>query len=253
MWTLVTFAYGDVHTTTRTYLCTIAKKAGMQTIDFTLDDLKALSEYKAHAEWFRTAGCVQQCERCKKSNGWFAWKPLLILEALKGVPDGSWVMYMDSADVAVFPVVTDVIEKRATWCAFFRAPNGRNRNVQFGRHSCFDAMKCRAHENFVQVEAGICAFRNCRESILFLDEWFQWCVDPRANGDHPSGGEPHDFVASRHDQTILTNLIARENLPIITDQWNYIQCNVEWYRRKDLHNRPVDSLLRHHPSLGKRL
>jgi hypothetical protein len=252
MWTLVTFAFGDMYTTARAHLCATASSAGLQTIEYSLNDLKALELYNAHAEWFQWGGCPKKCERCKQSNGWFAWKPLLLLQALKNVPQDSWVMYMDCGDIADFSIITKAVENCADWCAFFRIPRGRNRNVMYGRQGCFDVMKCEMHKNFIQVEAGICAFKNCRRSIQFLEEWFEWCVDSRANGDHPSGGESPDFVASRHDQTILTNLIAREHLPIITDQWNHIQCNIEYIDKKQLRNRPIDEIVRRHPCVGKR-
>jgi len=102
------------------------------------------------------------------------------------------------------------------------------------KRDCFYYMGCDEEKywNSIQLEDGFLAFRKTQKNIDFLNEWLEYCRDERVVTDIPNqcGLENFDgFVDHRHDQSIVTNLQLKYNLPCVmghTGVRHYIQWNV---------------------------
>ena len=73
-WNLVTFTYGSsLFNKYQDFICNTIKESGVNPIRYNAEDLKKTEVYKENQEYFTV----------EKKYGWCAWKPLLILEAMK--------------------------------------------------------------------------------------------------------------------------------------------------------------------------
>jgi SAM-dependent methyltransferase len=85
--------------------------------------------------------------------------------------------------------------------------------------------------NKTQLEAGLICLRNNQFNINFMNEWFSFCKNEQiiSNSENQSGLSNLDgFIDHRQDQSILTNLQIKHNLPhqrLSHDMvfWNYNQ------------------------------
>jgi hypothetical protein len=67
-----------------------------------------------------------------------------------------------------------------------------------------------------QIQSGWSFWTHCNKSFEFLREWRKACCDPRCLTDMPNTlGLPNypNFIDHRHDQSIFTLLIYRDNAP----------------------------------------
>ncbi len=75
-----------------------------------------------------------------------------------------------------------------------------------------------------QVMGGFQLYRHCPETFEFLREWFDYCRQPQLLTDAPnppSMANYPEFVDHRHDQSIISLLAERWQLPIYRcpSQW----------------------------------
>jgi hypothetical protein len=90
-------------------------------------------------------------------------------------------------------------------------------NKCYTKRDAFVFMDCDEPKHWFapQLQAGVIGFRNTSRSRKFVEEWLQYCLDPRILTDLPNqSGKPNwvDFIDHRHDQSILTNLVVRDNI-----------------------------------------
>ena len=91
---------------------------------------------------------------------------------------------------------------------------------EYTKRDCFILMNCddEKYHNQIQLEAGILAVRKTEFNIKLLREWLKYCSNIFAVTDLPnSEGFPNykGFKGHRHDQSILTNLSIKYNIPSI--------------------------------------
>lgn len=154
-----------------------------------------------------------------KLNGWAAWKPLIILDALKY---NDRVLYMDANTVFRIEYI-DKIESIVNSVDVLTSIYTDFKHNDYTRKECFDIMNCNyiKQQNVNQVWSGVVIATN--KSIDILNEWLYWCCVPDAVCSDESDIHHHNH---RHDQSILTNLMIKHNLsPIKTnafmDNQNY--------------------------------
>jgi hypothetical protein len=85
------------------------------------------------------------------------------------------------------------------------------------KRDCFVLMDCDSKEywNSPQVQAGINIWKNTPRVRSFLEEWLEYCKDPRIITDQPNTcGEDNltEYQDHRHDQSILTNLLIKKGI-----------------------------------------
>ena len=155
----------------------------------------------------------------KRGYGWYAWKPLVILDALSRCEDGDVVLYTD-ADC--YPVRSlDVLFGMTEGCglSLFRC---LHEHGKWCKRDCFTVMG-------QSPTLGEGNWQGCARFALFkrgdwlaeqiLMEWLAYSVNPLATTFSPSvlGEELPKFVEHRCEQAILTNLAYKYGVPLMPE------------------------------------
>jgi hypothetical protein len=175
-------------------------------------------------DWFLTTEYGKQIQKSiPKPRGFFywAWKPYIILTALN---EFSEVLYTDAAVLCVSnpKVLFDLLEDNSA--AVFEHGNKELINQCWTKRDTFQIMGCdtKEYHQGVQLTATFNLWKNTPETILFLEQWLKYCTNPSALTDIPSKA-PNlpGFNDGRHDQSILSILSQKFNLPRFRDpsQW----------------------------------
>jgi hypothetical protein len=150
-------------------------------------------------------------------SGYWLWKPYIILELLERVREGDWVIYSDSGRYrpsALYRPIAPLLRWAAANGGLFpgiyvpeHGPNSR-----WTKRDCFVRMGCDAPRFWAapQVQASFSLWRRSPAALDFVRRWLGRCTDRAIISDEPNiAGLPNlpGFVAHRHDQSVLTNLM----------------------------------------------
>ena len=162
----------------------------------------------------------------KRGSGYWVWKPYLILEALKTMEEDDILIYIDSGDMIRKNFRTFVQRKMRTTHIFLTT--GGYINEQYTKQDCFEIMGCidEKYDLSTQMEAGIILCKNTPETVKIFKEWLKWCLTPGVVTDGPfkSKNSP-EFIDHRHDQSVLSLLQVKYNLPHSNEIRTFINCN----------------------------
>lgn len=140
-----------------------------------------------------------------KGAGYWAWKPLAILDALK---DNDEVLYLDSS---ILPVNKERIMQVVDATDAVTVTNDPQwKQIQYCKRSAFVDMGCDSREYHYAdcIQAGITYVK--RRGTWIIEEWRDWCLNYDIISDKPSSVPNYPkFVAHRHDQSILGNLAVK--------------------------------------------
>lgn len=138
-----------------------------------------------------------------KGGGYWAWKPLIILDALKS---SETVIYMDSS--VLFNDVSN-LQRVVQTTECLSAPQTSYVNKDWTKRSCFKIMDCDTEEywNTPQVWAGVVCAKRC--GIEIIEEWKKYCLIYDAISDSKCKENFPSFRVHRHDQSILTNILLK--------------------------------------------
>tara|TARA_Y100000389_G_scaffold195962_1_gene228117 strand:+ start:117 stop:860 length:744 start_codon:yes stop_codon:yes gene_type:complete len=154
----------------------------------------------------------------RKGVGYWAWKPIFILEVMKKLKFGDVVVYHDSGrpcydwkfSTRVEPFVDLVKSKYQGVGVVF----GPFKHGPWTKHDCMELMDC-DHDNFKrhnQASATWSIWEKNVTSVTILNEWLKWMTHhARIVTDDKSilGQECENFKHHRHDQSILTNILLK--------------------------------------------
>ena len=221
MWSQHTLPYLQSHAQSRPYYHNIRR--------FDRTWLETTEEYKKNPEKF--SGDL-------RGAGYWRWKPLAIRETLKQIEDGDVVCYFDCADIhrtGFHNFVIHWFEKykgsNIVSCypeivpgetgSFILAPVQIDEPLRkWTRRDAFHYLDCDTEEywNAFGVEAGMVCFMKCQKSFDFIDEWFAACIDDLnivEDMDKNLCGKENlpEFIDHRHDQSLLSLLYLKYNLP----------------------------------------
>lgn len=140
-----------------------------------------------------------------RGNGYWLWKPYLIMKTLEEINDGDFLCYSDAGlsykkpvrklvrvmeenNVCVMPFAADLIER------------------QYSKRDALiltdtDFLEC---VDSPQAWSGIMLFKNCEEARNIVKQWLDFCCDRRIVTDDENvlGFENYDgFIENRHDQS----------------------------------------------------
>ena len=244
-WNLVTFAYGGkLFNIYQDYISSLATQNGLNAFKYSPEDLEKTDVYKENKEYF-----IED-----NKYGWCAWKPLMLLEAMKSCDEGDKLVLCDTEDVLhphLFPYVDQTMGDDPCLLVV-----GNDLNKTSTKRDCFVYMECDDGDywNSRQLEAGITFWQVCDQAKEILEEWLKWCLDERVNGEdsnYSGKGNFPDFNGySSKDQGILTNMAVRDGLSVDDGTIrNWIECNADyWYERNQQSgftmNRPVDQYMK---------
>lgn len=163
-----------------------------------------------------------------RGAGYWLWKPYLIYEHLSLINDGDVLFYLDSGDMFKPELLSD-LESIMTDRDYIFTP-GAFEQKYYTKGDCFYLMGCNSdkYKNRLQLEAGILVFRKTPKILKFAKEWLEFCRNPQILTDTPNLFLENcpGFVDHRHDQSILTNLVERENFSADPIMRRYVKCNV---------------------------
>ena len=192
-------------------------------LKFGIDEVLTYKEKEFRkTSFYKDNGAILDCEI---GTGYFLWKPYIILDAMKKINFGDFLVYSDSGIEIVkdLSVLFDICP-RQDGVMFFA--NRDNLNSVWTKRDCFVFMKCDSEEfwNAVQVMGGFQVYVKNNKSIAFLEEWLTYAKDPRIITDQPNVcglSNLPGFKAHRHEQSILSILITKYKLEIFRNpsQW----------------------------------
>ena len=153
----------------------------------------------------------------KRGLGYWSWKPIIILDALRNLSEGDAVLYHDSGR----PCYNWHIDHNLQSFSHHVLQHHNGLGIVFGpwnhgnmtKRDCLAKMNCdthsyRAHK---QLSATWSLWHKNSFCLSVLEEWKQWVLDPsRIVTDDPSQLEEYEnYKSHRHDQSILTNIVLR--------------------------------------------
>ena len=184
-----------------------------------------------------------------KGAGWWVWKPYYILETLKSINEGDYLIYCDCGDM-FSPGLVNYIEETLDENDASLLLLSNNINGNYTKRDCFIKMNCdeEDYHDVSQLEAGFMIWKSCEKSIKVVEDWLNYCLDLDIVNNAPStlGEELLSFVEHRNDQSIITNLAVRDGLTVGgQDYRNYVECDYDyWYERGNAgYGREIDNFL----------
>jgi hypothetical protein len=166
---------------------------------------------------------------CEIGDGYWLWKPKIILDAFEKMEYGDVLVYTDSGDLLQMDV-QEIINFSINKDYYFTNWNGiRWAQKICTKRDCFILMDCDSsiyHETS-QMEAGFLILKKTDRVLLLIQDYLHFCrikpiVDnePNLYGDNFDGWQFH-----RNDQSVLTNLIVKHGLNFDSSLDNKIKCN----------------------------
>lgn len=203
--------------------------------------------------------------------GYWLWKPYIILEALREAADGDIVVYADSG-MEITASLNPLLELCRNGNPMLLFGNGNSVNGAWTKRDCFVVMGCDQpyYWNAPHCDAAFCVFMRSEASLKFVEEWLDYCRDPRILTDQPNTTgrrDLPDFIEHRRDQSVLSLLAARYRLSLfrmpsqygnhyklpairVDEEFNCInqfdQRQVSFYAAVPYYNSSYPQLLDHH-------
>lgn len=160
----------------------------------------------------------------KRGVGCWLWKPYIISYELSRIPNGSFLIYWDVGRKYYPHIFEQSPGPLLFWCE--KENNGilpgvyipqHGPNKHWTKRDCFVAMKCDSAEywDHPQIQATFSIWQKNANAVDFVTEWLDWSQRVEVITDNPNrlGLDNFDgFVAHRHDQSVLTNLVIKHGL-----------------------------------------
>jgi hypothetical protein len=164
-------------------------------------------------------------------GGYWLWKPFLIARELSRLRAGDFLVYTDCGYPWRPLVIRQPVDPVLDWCehenagllpGVYATRHGANR--RWTKRECFVAMNCDTapYWEHPQVQATFSVWQKRPRAEEFVAEWLEWCLKPQALSDErtmPAIHEHPDFIAHRHDQSILTNLAIMRGVRCFGSPW----------------------------------
>lgn len=143
-----------------------------------------------------------------RGNGYWLWKPYIILDTLKQIPEGDIVLYVDSG-VKIINQLDSLLTNLRNFDIL--AFENTHTNRKYVKRDLLKIMNMDTPEvlDSKQLHASYLAFRNNEFTRKFVKQWLELCENERALTDIPSSDEYPDFFDHRHDQAIFSLLYLK--------------------------------------------
>ena len=170
---LVTFAHGSTYQRSQIFLNRTYKNIGNINThtQWNLEQLSVTDFYKRNTDIFNF----------KVGAGLWIWKPYIILERLKQIQDGEFIIYLDSSKYdnlgfkfSVLPVINFMNHKNIDLLPGLMI---NIKNHELITNQCFNEMNAnletyKLHNHYHTSPLFI---RKTPETIKFIEEWLFWC------------------------------------------------------------------------------
>lgn len=157
-----------------------------------------------------------------RGAGYWLWKPYIILKTLQIMSDDDILFYCDSGVTiknSFNQYLFDLCYNDENGLILF---NGGHINRKFTKMDCFYYMGCE-EEKYANATQLTATFQLCRKTdfvLNFYQEHLKFAEDEKILTDleNKCGKNNYsDFIAHRHDQSILTNLKVKYNVKTVED------------------------------------
>lgn len=157
-----------------------------------------------------------------RGAGLWLWKPYIILNALEQINKGDYLFYCDAGSIFVneIQLLIDNLEKENQSIMIFELPLLAR---QFTKKETFILMGYDDY-HFNQCAAGYILMKKNNEVIAFIREWLDYMQDERIVSHEyflHEVDEFDDFYSHREDQSVLSILTRKHNLPVFRDPSDY--------------------------------
>ncbi|RCR67628.1 hypothetical protein [Larkinella punicea] len=160
-----------------------------------------------------------------RGAGYMIWKPFIILETLNKVSPLDYIIYADS-DMVFMKSIEPLFKICSDNNGLMIFDNSTHKNSTWTKRDCFilmDADKEEYYDNY-QCMSGFIVLQKRDWVIHLMTEWLEYARDYRNSTDSENElGYPNllDFIEHRHDQSILSILYKKYNLPLFRDPTQY--------------------------------
>lgn len=167
----------------------------------------------------------------KTGDGYWLWKPKIILDSFEKLNYGDVLVYTDAGDDLSNRILDSIKEYSKFSDVYVTNWAGVRWHQKIcTKRDCFILMNCdydEYHET-PQSEAGFLIFKKTEKNIQFINEYFFYCQNKQIISDDPNiHGENFDgWQFHRHDQSILTNLMVKYKFPFSNKLDNEIKNNI---------------------------
>lgn len=152
----------------------------------------------------------------KRGGGYWMWKPYIMLEALRNMEYGEYLIYTDAGLIYISSInkIIDQIERDKSDIFL---TSGFAPNKEWCKRDAFILMDCDNEEakNRPQISGGYILVKKSETSIEFLQQWLMYNEQKEIITDSPNicgfENDPN-FHEHRHDQAILTNLAYKNGI-----------------------------------------
>jgi hypothetical protein len=149
--------------------------------------------------------------------GYWIWKPYLIIEQLKKIPDGDVLLYMDAgcelnpfAKGRFFELVKKTNAKKII------ATHSISTDITYTKQDTIFKMGMSDKPELLQknqMQAGCLMMLKCDEIMDLASKWYEWVQDYHLIDDSTSVLPNHtQFVEHRHDQSVFNLLVKSRDL-----------------------------------------
>ena len=190
--------YADERMTKAQQICSLSalRYGANNSITMSINDIPSTYLDLAHPTILESRGA-----------GYWVWKPIVIYNVLKDIPDGSRLIYTDSG----LEIVGDLRTIGEREEDIFLFSNGF-----IHQHWCkgdvLDIFDQRNGTDY-QCQASAIFLRKTPRAIQFIKEWMMWSLIPHLINDAPSIRPNHqEYREHRHDQALLTSLAIRDGI-----------------------------------------
>lgn len=150
-----------------------------------------------------------------KGNGYWLWKPYFIDRVIQESKEGDWIVYTDSA-LYFNRNIKKYIGRLARENVKFAVRETKFLERQFTKTDVIHALKCEEdiYLNSGQFAATVIVLKNCEENKALVAKWLEYSQNKSLISDEVVLKNCDDFVANRHDQSILSLLCKKKNISI---------------------------------------
>ena len=194
---------------------------------------KCIDFYKPYNKKHISSSYVKAHENIfsqKKGAGYWLWKPYIVNETLKKMNDGDYLFYMDS--IYYFTEdFTNLYNDYLKENDFLIWENKPNESTNPMKMLCkMDVIKKYNMEKAILSEkaneywAGSFLLKKTEKTVEIIKEWLKMCCNKHDLTDEPSNipNQP-EFFDHRHDQSLLSIVLMKHNIPAQVFEKRYLQ------------------------------
>ena len=174
----------------------------------------------------------------RRGGGYWLWKPYIVNETLKKINDGDYLFYMDSTYFFMenftslyqnfFEKKDELVFLENDFLIWHNKPNESTNQMK--RLCKMDIIQKYNMENKILLEnvneywAGAFLLKKTSRTVFLIKEWLKMCCVKHDLTDEPSEIPNHpEFFDHRHDQSLLSILLHKNDIPAQVFEKRYLQ------------------------------